>query len=54
MLEKFISGAVIAAIVVGTPKLYRLGKKFKRGKYIMAFCGAECLRCFLLVLLVPR
>ena len=27
MLEKFISGAVIAAIVVGTPKLYRLGKK---------------------------
>lgn len=29
MLEKFISGAVIAAIVVGTPKLYRLGKKKK-------------------------
>ena len=29
MLEKFISGAVIAAIVVGTPKLYKLGKQKK-------------------------
>ena len=29
MLEKFITGAVIAAIVVGAPKLYRLGKKKK-------------------------
>ena len=29
MIEKFISGAVIAAIVVGGPKLYKLGKKKK-------------------------
>ena len=29
MLEKFISGAVIAAIVVGGPKLYKLGKRKK-------------------------
>ena len=29
MLEKFISGAIIAAVVVGSPKLYKLGKKKK-------------------------
>lgn len=29
MLEKFISGAVIAAIVVGVPKLYKIGKEKK-------------------------
>ena len=33
MLENFISGAVITAIVVGIPKLYQLGKK-KRAESI--------------------
>ena len=29
MLDKFIAGAVLTAIVVGTPTLYRLGKEKK-------------------------
>jgi hypothetical protein len=52
MLEKFISGAVVAAIVAGTPKLYRLGKK-KKAESIRAgkvYYGLLWCRVFALVL----
>lgn len=46
MFDKFITGAVIALIFIGTPFLYKLGKKkrqklYKKERFIMDCFGAE-------------
>lgn len=53
MLEKFISGAVIAAIIAGTPMLYKLGKRKKaeaiqNGKVYYGLLGCRVLGLFIL------